>query len=889
MGPYVIVGPLGAGGMGEVYRAHDNRLGRDVAIKILPAALASDPDARARFRREAKAISMLIHPHICTIHDIGELPLGESTVPYIVMEYLEGETLEERLRRGMLPIDEAVHLAMEIVDALDKAHRNHIVHRDLKPANIMITRSGARLFDFGLAKLFTTSAHEHDVVDTAAREKPTDNISAESTAEKSLTAEGRIVGTVDYLSPEQVRGVAPDPRADIFAFGICLYRMLTGRKPFEADSRAGVIAAILERDPPPLSHYRPGIPRSLDWLVTNCLAKDRDERVQTAHDVLLELKRISEELREPETLPRIQNKSRWLLTAAGIAGASIAVAAAFLLRQRTPASPPAAHARNFSVSLPQDAPVVSARFEQFSVSPDGRLLAYVRDSDPTRLVLHSLDTTQTRQLPGTDGARGPFFSPDGEWIGFYTADRELKKVLVAGGDPVLLSRGHDLRGASWGTDGHIVFAENRAPLRRISASGGNVETLMPYDPQNNFRWPVVLPDGDHILFTMNDFSGDWDKAKLAILSQKSGEWKVVLQGGTYGRYVAPGYLVYLRSQTVFAVPFDLQKLEVTGSAVALVNDADSYFAFGMADFSVSNDGSLFYLPLDPAETNRELVWVDRTGAAKRVSTENRVFDEPKLSPDGQRVLVTIGAQPRSDLWLDEIKRDTWMRITNDGTNESGIWSPDGKQIAFASNKDGAFNLYIVPSDLSAAPRPLTARPNWRFPKSWSPDGKHIALVEQYRGNMPDIFVIDTVGTTAPEAFVSTPADEHEAAFSPDGHWIAYQSNESGRDEIYVTSFPKRARKWLISIDGGTNVVWRSDGTELFYRNGNRLMSAPTRIGAEFSAEKPRVLFRGDFAGDYDVTRDGQQFIMVKRPPRSARTHINVLLGVLQDSPLRRQE
>jgi serine/threonine-protein kinase len=878
LGPYEILSPIGAGGMGEVYRARDTRLGRDVAIKILPNAMSDDPKLRARFEREAKAISALNHPNICALYDIGEVAGGEGrpSLQYIVMEYLEGETLEQRLKKGPLPLDQVLHYAIQIADALDKANRKQILHRDLKPSNIMITKAGARLFDFGLAKsLRGLSQHGYtgQLPDLSSR------FFDASTPAKSITAEGSVIGTLEYMAPEQLQGRDADARTDIFAFGVCLYQMITGRRPFQGNSRDALIAAILDQDPAPASRYQPSCLRSLDWLVKECLAKDPDDRIQTAHDAMLELQRIAEEAREKgEKTPVLSVPARKSLYPIFIGVAVLACVTAVLIVRHVTGNRESKGIRRFSISLPATAGLAPGNFEKFAVSRDGTRIAYVSGETTTRLFLYSVDSLETRPLPETEGARGPFFSPDGQWIGFYTPDGGLKKIAVARGSPISLNTERDIRGATWGGDDTIIFAESVSLLLRISGSGNRVETVATYDPKTSVRWPSFLPDDEHVLYTVNDSGSDYERAALVVRSLKTGAPKTLLKGATYGRYVAPGFLAFLRSQTLFAVPFNLRKMEVTGSSIPLASDIDSYFASGLAYFAVSGDGSIFYLPRDSSQSARELVWVDRSGSATALSRDRRAYEDPKLSPDGKRLLVAIGPRPRLDLWSYDIAGGTWSRLTTEATNITGIWSPDGKQIAFSSNRNGGFDLYIMPSDGSGPATQITARRGWDFPRSWSPDGKVLTVFEQYRATLRDIFIVSPLRGSVPTPLVATPANEDQAVFSPDGRWIAYQSNQSGRDEIYVQSYPPTGQKWMISTNGGTKPVWRRDGTELFYRNGRSFMSVTTRIGSDFWASRPQVLFKGDFDEDFDVTPDGQRFTMVKRPPQAPRTQINVVLG-----------
>jgi serine/threonine-protein kinase len=876
LGPYEIIAPLAAGGMGEVYLGRDTRLGRDVAIKILGADVFDDPKLRARFEKEARAISSLNHPNICALYDVGQVSTDRGvSLPYIVMEYLEGETLENRLKKGPLPLANALRHATEIVDALDKAHRKHILHRDLKPSNIMLTKRGARLFDFGLAKFIRKSDSAQWASDDDSGQL-TRSLSQITTPEKSLTAEGAVIGTLEYMAPEQLQGKEPDARTDIFSFGVCLYQMITGHRPFHGNSRASLIAAILDRDPAPVSQYGLSIPASVESLLKDCLSKDPEDRMQTAHDVMLELKRIAAEPRAVSA-SRTGKKSQAVWFGATVAGSIVVAALLFLALHKRTASVKTA-VRRFSISLPQTAPLAEGPFEKLAVSPDGMRIAYVGGKDPTRLYVYSLDTLETKPLPGTEGAKGPFFSPRGDWVGFYTDDRELKKVAVAKGQPVLLSPVGNLRGATWGPDETIIFAEPMFPLHRVSASGGEVETLSTYGWQAQVRWPWFLPGGEYVLYTVNDLSGNYENAKLAVASLKSGQSQIIFNGATYGRYIPTGHLAYFHSQTIYAVPFDIHRIRVTGPPISLISDADSYFTTGLAHFTVSADGSLFYIPRSSLESERELVWVDRSGISTPITQLRRAYGQPKLSPDGKGLIVAIGALPRTDLWFCDIAADSWNRLTSDAINDSPIWSPDGTQIAFGSNRGGGFDLYVMASDGSSPPRRITARNKGDLPSAWSPDGKVVLISEQQRGTLSDILAVPLRWPTIPTPMVSSRFDEAGAVFSPDGHWIAYRSNESGRDEIYVQPYPPTGRKRLVSVDGGTNPVWSRDGQELFYRSGNRMMVVETQIGNELSVRKPRVLFKGEFEPEFDVTADRQRFVMVRRAAVSPGTRINVILG-----------
>ena len=890
LGPYEILAPLGAGGMGEVYAARDTRLGRKVAIKLLPAIGSSDDKSRLRFQREAKAISALNHPHICPLYDVGEIAATENVFGgsrfYLVMQYLEGETLADKLTRGAIPLDQLLRYGIEVADALDSAHRQHLLHRDLKPGNIMIIRSGAVLLDFGLAKFVDQSAAP--VPDSIVAERSTTTEtrqrvrSSSITAQKPLTAEGALVGTLDYMAPEQVEGRAPDVRTDIFSLGACLYEMVTGRRPFTGQNRASVIGAILQCDPPPIRQLQPHIPESVDWVIRACLAKEPDDRMQTAHDVMLELRRIRDTEQVRTTTARAQrHELPW--RSIGIAvfmAIALSAIGLFLWKAKTAAPAPVA-VKRLSIVLPESAPLFAPGYVvRFAVSNDGSRVVYTGGATgPAQLYLYEVATGRTVPLAQTEGARSPFFSPDGEWIAFQTADGALKKISAAGGAPVTIDTGREIRGATWGANDTIVFAERWPPLRKISAAGGRPQPLITEKAGTNVRWPVFLPGGDDVLYTIGDNSGDYENANLAVLSLADGKSRIVLHRGTYGRYVPPGYLVYLHSKSLFAVRFDPRSLTVTGSPVPIISDVDLYYGSGLAHFDVAGDGSLFYIPRDPAESDAELVWVGRDGTATALSATRRGFDDPHLSPDGTQLLVSVGPDP-AEIWVYDIGRGTWSRVVSGGMNTSPMWSRDGKQIIYSSNREGEFNVYLIPADGSAPSRQLTHSTNWPFPTSSTPDGNVIAAVEQHRETNDDIALVDAGGSNDTQPFLASRFNESAAAFSPDGRWVVYESDESGHYEVYVQSYPRPGHKWLVSITGGRFPLWRRDGRELFYRNGSDMMSvAVAAEGDDFRTSRPRLLFRGDFGDHYDVTADGQRFVMIRRKEPPPRQQINVVMGL----------
>jgi Tol biopolymer transport system component len=868
LGPYEIVAPIGAGGMGEVYRARDTRLDRSVAIKVLPAELSDNAQLRQRFEREARTISALSHPHICTLHDIGR----ENGIDFLVMEYLEGETLSEKLRKGPLPLAQVLRYGIEIAEALDKAHRHGIIHRDLKPSNIMLTKSGLKLLDFGLAK----STAGQSLWD-AAKSK----LSQQPTAQKPLTAEGTLVGTLEYMAPEQLEGKEPDARTDIFALGNVLYRMATGKKPFEGSSDASLIASILEHEPEPITAIQPMTPPSLDRLVRSCLAKSPEERIQTAHDLMLQLSWIAEGASDPARAMVVAppRSWRWLVWPASFVAAVVLVT---LVALKLNPRPTARSTRYLNMTLPSTAPVTLAGgYEVLTVSRDGKRLAYVSESSGHRQIfLRHIDRPKAEPVPGTEGAEVPFFSPDGRWIGFSAPDNTLKKISLEGGSAIkICDARRPIRGATWGSDDIIVFGGANLPLHRVSASGGTPEPL--FKTTKNVRWPVLLPGGKHLLYTVApDISGNYDAAEVAVLSLETGQSHSVVKGGVYARY-ASGHLLYFSSGTLFAVPFDLRRMRTAGGPKPILEDVMTASIAGLAFYDVSSDGTIFYLPVDPGMDQRELLWVDRSGKSSPVVTQRRNYADSQLSPDQQSIIVTIQDQSlRADLWMYEIARDAWTRVTTEANNYLPVWSPDGTRFVFASNRSGPYNLFVMASDLASPPKQIIKRQDWSFPNDWSPDGKLISVGEQTRTTGFDIWFVSLEPAVEMKPFLVTSANESNAAFSPDGRWVAYQSDASGQMELYVVSADGRGRKWMVSNEGGTQPQWNPDGNELFYRKEEEIMSVEIRTVPRFEAGKPRVLFKGLF-DSFDVTPGGKRFLMVRREPQVPRTQVNVVQGMLR--------
>jgi Tol biopolymer transport system component len=872
LGPYEILAPLGAGGMGEVYRARDTRLDRTVAIKILPSHLSERPESRQRFELEAKAISSLNHPHICVLHDVGH----QDGTHFLVMEYLEGETLGTRLERGPLPLDQVLRYGIEIADALDKAHRHGVVHRDLKPGNIMLTASGAKLLDFGLAK-------------SAVPLAPGSTLTAAATHTTPITQHGTIVGTVQYMSPEQVEGKEVDARSDIFSFGAVLYEMVTGRRAFQGKSQLSVASAVLEKDPEPISTLQPMTPPALDRTIRRCLAKDAEDRWQTARDLLLELKWVAEAgsqagVPAPVVSHRkLRERLAWAAAALFVVS-TIALATVLVLRAPKPPQP-----MRLSAEIGADATLLTTWGPAAILSPDGRRLAFVaRGADQkTRIYVRSLEQLQASALSGTENARDPFFSPDGQWLGFFVGGM-LKKISVQGGAAVALCDAPDDRGASWSEDGAIVFAPfNRVALSKVSSAGGTPEPLTTLDKRAGevtHRWPQVLPGGKTVLFTSSTNWDNYEDADLVVYSLASGKRKTVHRGGFHARFLSSGHIIYMHEGTLFAVPFDLKRLEVTGQPAPILEGVVTNPNNGGAQFSFSETGTLVYVAGRGGAQYVSLYWMDREGKFKPLRETPGDYVNPAFSPDGKRLSLEISDGRRSDIWVYEWERDTLTRLTFGGEgNSNPVWTPDGQRITFSTQeKGGMLRLYWKRADGAGDAQRLTESKNAHYAGSWRPDGKVLAFAEFNLDTSWDILTVPIEGNEKsgwkpgePKPFLNSPFMETQPAFSPDGRWLAYQSNESGSFvEVYVRPFPGPGGKWQISSGGGYLPRWSRQGKELFYRSlDNRIMVADySASGDSFHAEKPRLWSPGQFqftrlavGTNYDLHPDGKRFVVLNAP------------------------
>ena len=876
LGPYEVLTPLGAGGMGEVYRARDTRLDRIVAIKILPSHLSDNVTLRQRFEQEAKAISRLNHPHICILHDVGH----QDGTDFLVMEYLEGETLAKLVERAPLPLAQVLKYGVEIADALDKAHRQGIVHRDLKPGNIMLTKSGAKLLDFGLAKTtvpLTTGA----------------TLTAAATRTTPVTRQGTIVGTFQYMSPEQIEGKELDTRSDIFSLGAVLYEMVTGQRAFQGKSQLSVASAILEKEPVPISTIQPLTPPALDHAIRRCLAKDPEDRWQTVRDLLLELKWISESGSQAAMTLTGTTKgigTRWQRTLLwGFVSLLVAAITGFAIWNLKP-SPPQPVSRTV-ITLPPGQKLAGLDQPAVALSPDGTQLAYVATQGGTQqLYVRAMDSLDATPIPGTEGAVNPFFSPDGQWLGFF-AGKKLKKVSVSGGVALTLGDASGPRGASWNSQGMIAFAPTGLSLlQKVPDAGGTPQPLSRFEKgEASHRWPEFLPDGKALLFDAMTSTFNWTKAQLVVESVGTGERQNLIQGGWQPRYASSGHLIYAQRGSLLAAPFDLQRLALTGTAVPVVEGVRQSTTTGAVQYSFSATGSLAYVPGAVQSAQLKLVWVTRNGAEQPVAGPARGYIFPRLSPDGRRIAVGIIDQ-ETQVWLYDLSRETLTRFTFEGNvNLSALWTPDGRRITYQSDKEGPPNVYWQRADGSGGLERLTTSDYTSVPSSCSPDGQLLAFVQIDPATGFDIWVLRLTDRKA-QPFLRTPYNETSPRFSPDGRWLAYVSNESGRYEVYVQPYPGPGGKWQISTEGGMEPAWNPNGRELFYRSGDKMMAVDITTQPGFTVGKPRALFAGWYEAtpatfsNYDVTPDGQRFLMLKRSEQeaSAPTQINVVLNWFEE-------
>jgi len=859
LGPYEVVAPIGAGGMGEVYRARDTRLERDVAVKVLPSEFTTDAQLRIRFEREAKTISQLNHPHICTLFDVGE--------GYLVMEMLEGESLADRLAKGPLPTDQVLRIGIEIASALDRAHHQGVIHRDLKPGNIMLTKSGSKLLDFGLAK-----SAAGGVVPLAT---------AMATEAKPLTQEGTIIGTFQYMAPEQLEGREADARSDIFGLGAVLYEMVTGKRAFEGKTKASLIASILDRDPIPVTTLQPVTPPALEHVISTCLEKDPDARWQTAHDVLLELKwidRAGSGAGAPAVTARkrrIRERGAWAVAVTALAAAMAVTTWHFAINQ----PPRVIHA---SINPPEKAEfVLDGAAGPMALSPDGKRIAFVAATEGKNVLwMRALDTDSAQPLAGTDGAQYPFWSPDSRYLGFF-AGGKLKKIEATGGPPqTLCDASPQVRGGTWNPGGVIVFAPGiRDGLSRVSAAGGTPIVITQLDQaagEFTHRFPQFLPDGHHFLYMVQSFTSALTQHKIYIGSLDGKERKFLLPTNGPARYSPTGHLLFLRERTLMAQRFDASRLQLSGEAQPVAEKVQYFGSAAVSMFSVSANGELAYQNSLSGSIS-QLAWIDRTGKEIAKVGDPSDIAGPRLSHSGDRIVYSR-VDPQSggaDLWLLDLARNVPARFTFEpGDKGPSAWSPDDRRIAYSALAQNYRDIEVKSSDGVAPPETIFRSPAVKFMNDWSRDGRFILFqaIDPKTRSSWDLWLLDVAKRTA-VPYLQTPFAETNGAFSPDGKWIAYVSDESGLSQVYVQPLPAGGGKWQISTGGGNVPQWSDDGKQLFFRGTDGkayVVSVETtpsfRVSAPAALFPIRIRAGGGLGRQWQVTGDGQRFL-VNEPVR----------------------
>ena len=870
---YRITAALGAGGMGEVYRATDTNLGRDVAIKVLSPEVARDEGRLARFRREAHLLASLNHPNIAAIHGLEEAG-GKS---FLVLELVEGEDLQERLERGAIPPDEALEIATQIAEAFEEAHEKGIVHRDLKPANVKLTPDGkVKVLDFGLAK-----AYEGD---TAPGSSP--DLSKSPTLAHSGTQAGVILGTAAYMSPEQARGKPLDKRADIWAFGVLLWEMLTGRQLFTGETVSDVLAGVLTREPDWTD--LPDRARHVTGVLGRCLEKDPRKRFRDIGDVRMEIERVragGPAATAEAAVPRPRAHRVGLLL--GLLAA--AAAGALLMRFLVPAAPGTMTSLRLSIPLAPSQKLATSDNALLAFSPDGSsIVVPVIDDGHQWIVRRRLDEPSTERIEGTEGGNAPFFSPDGTWLGFI-AGGKLMKVAAEGGRPFVIADQQGAGGAAWGTDGRLVFAPIYSDgLFRVSAEGGEPERLTTPDRTRGelgHWWPQILPGGQTVLFTA--FRSPADTSVIGVVSLQTGEVRDLVEGGFFARYAPSGHLLYVKGARLFAAPFDPDRAVVTGPAKSVLDDVFAPPTEALSMFDVSADGTLAWVPGSVADPPRELVWVDRDGRTRPAAPELLRYRGVSLSPDG-RSLVTAILGESLDLWTYSLERGTLSRLTTDPRTEFiPFWSRDGRTVFFVLDRP-PFEIHRIAFGASAEGEPLWTAEYDTILTGLSANGRLVVytLTEPESGR--NVWIGSVDGSEPSRAFRATPYEEDYGTFSPDGRWLAYQSNETGRPEIYVEAFLGAGERFQISADGGTEPLWAHGSGEIFYRHGDEMRVVRTRTGPRFEFEAARTLFAlslyegGATVRSYDVTPDGQRVLAVRVPDSLAPRRIDIVTHWLDE-------
>jgi eukaryotic-like serine/threonine-protein kinase len=886
LGPYEIVSPLGAGGMGEVYRARDTRIDRTVAVKILPAHLAAKPEALERFQREARAISQLSHANICQLYDLGE----QDGIHYIVMEYLEGETLAARLTKGRLPLEQVLRYGAEIAEGLDQAHRTGVVHRDLKPGNIMLTRTGAKLMDFGLAK---TSAPLMPQSSGLSATMTSPNIS------HPLTAEGTVIGTFQYMSPEQVEGKEADARSDIFSFGTVLYEMATGKRAFAGKSQVSVASAILEREPDPITASQPLAPPALQHVVQGALMKDPESRWQSAADIARQLRWISSADSSSNAARPVLPHRKWGERAWWAAAVAVLLGSLFWLAFFTRPHPRVVRA--YVTPPPEAAFDFVGDFSGPPVlSPDGTQVAFAARGPKERnsIWVRKLDSASAEKLPGTDGAFALFWSADGKFIGFF-ADSKLRKISASGGPVTILADAPNARGGAWNRDNMIVYAPDyRDSLWKISAASGTPVRVTKLDPSKHttHRWPSFLPDGKHFLFfATNHAGGHREENGIYLGSLESEASQLVLATDAAGLY-SSGYLLFHQQSALMAQKFDPVRGTLSGEPMALANDVQQDSGTFRTVFTVADSGVLLYEPgSESGLGDTDLLWMDRNGKVLSHIADRSSYRGGQLSPDGKRLAISVG-NPKQDIWIFDLEHGSRTRLTfDDATHFMPSWSADGQRVAYTSQMGATVmsgtTLHAKQAsgggqdELLLALKDATGIPVSLFWPQWSPDGRYLVYMQQSGPTGASVWAIPTSGEAKPQLLIKPESSSGKVTFvriSPDGRWLAYSANDGGREEVYVTSFPNSNGRWQISREGGTAPIWGKDQKKIYFVGLDAHLYS-VDVGAQagnFKVGNSEALFevRSIFAFGFpfDVRPDGQRFMVLTQPEGTASPMMLVL-------------
>jgi len=865
LGPYDIVAAIGAGGMGEVYRARDTRLGRDVAIKILPSGFPADADRLARFEREARLLAALNHPHIAAIYGVEEA----SGVRALVLELVEGETLAERRQRP-IPVAEALTMARQIAEALEAAHERGIIHRDLKPDNVKIAPDGTvKVLDFGLAK--------------AAVDQASDDLAETVTFQG--TREGILLGTPAYMSPEQARGKPVDKRTDIWALGCVLFEMLAGQRTFTGDTISDNIAAIIEREPP-WDRLPDATPPTVRRLLRRCLEKDPKRRLRDIGEARIELEDAlanpaPDELVRPE--PGLMTRRTAITALAGAAAGTLAMGM-FSISRWHGALP--RNLTRFAIAMPEGEFHRAGWGSRLAIAPDGSRIAFISSVETgaaTRFYVRALDDLESKLIK--DVVVGvAFFSPDGRWLGYFTPNPpSVRKMPLSGGAPVTILERNATgnAGATWADDNTIYFVSDvPGGVLSIPAAGGQPKEIVKIDTavgERIVKYPNALPTGKALLFTVATADSEsFDDARVAAFSMRTGRRKVLVEGGTHARYSPSGHLVYARNGNLLAVRFDPDRLQVTGQPVTVLEGVLMSRNTGAAAFELSASGDLVYVPGACEGGARTLFWVDRIGHAEKLPLPAKSYLHPRISPDARKLAIEIEGS-NHDCYIYDFVTGVLSNITADGVSHWPLWSPDGKTIGYRSGTMGRFRLWQVPADRSQAPQQVAATGFSQSAESYSPDGRSMVYTAAALGGPSKVLVVPLQGDQKPLPLDDNKYAEGSPKFSPDGHWMAYCSSESGKPQVFVQAFPGPGTKTQVSNDGGTDPVWKRSGGELFYRNGERMMAVPVSTASAFTAGRPQELWKGHYShgmstscgqpglssSNYDVTADGKRFLMIK--------------------------